>query len=78
MRGGVTVRSAACGTTARNTTTTAKKGWGKKNETEQCKNRDSLISPSDPQASTTLSGGCPPIEYFMSKTNTLLGFGGQE
>ncbi|MCK9302576.1 MAG: hypothetical protein PHU62_01620 [Bacteroidales bacterium] len=61
MRGGVTVRSAACGTTARNTTTTAKKGEAK-NETEQCKNRDSPISPSDPQASTTISGGCPLFE----------------
>jgi hypothetical protein len=46
------------GTTKANTAKTAEKG-GQKNETEHCRNRDSPISPSDPQASTTISGGCP-------------------
>ena len=36
-----------------------KKGGSKRNETEHCKKRDSPISPSDPQASTTISGDCP-------------------
>ena len=57
-----------------NTTTTAKKG-GQKNETEHRKNRDSPISPSDPQASKTISGGCPPIK---NKKILVGGFGGQE
>jgi hypothetical protein len=30
MCGGVNVRSVACGTTEKNTTTTAEKGWAKK------------------------------------------------
>jgi hypothetical protein len=38
------------------------KGWEQKNETEHCKKRDSPISPSDPQASTTISGGCPLLK----------------
>jgi hypothetical protein len=46
------------GMTKGNTAKTAEKG-GQKNETERCKKRDSPISPSDPQASTTISGGCP-------------------
>lgn len=34
---------------------------GQKNGTEQCKKYDSPISLSDPQASTTISGGLPPL-----------------
>jgi hypothetical protein len=49
------------GMTGANTAKTAEKG-GQKNETEHCKKRDSPISPSDPQASTTISGGCPLIK----------------
>jgi hypothetical protein len=48
----------------------------KKNETEHCKNRDSPISPNDPQASKTMSGGCPLFKIIMSEANTLLGFKG--
>ena len=57
-----------------NTTTTAEKG-GTKNETEHCKKRDSPISPSDPQASTTISGGCPLTKNWSVATS-LLGFKG--
>ncbi len=53
------------------------KGWDKKNGTEQCKNYDSPISPSDQQASTTISGGCTPFIHF-ERSETLLGFGVQE
>jgi hypothetical protein len=35
---------------------------GQKNGTEQCKKRDSPISPSNPQASTTISDGCPLLK----------------
>jgi len=58
-----------------NTTTTAKKGWEQKNETEHCKKRDSPIRPSDPQASTTISGGCPLMKNWSVATS-LLGFKG--
>ena len=34
---------------------------GQKNGTEQCKNYDSPISLSDPQASITISGDLPPL-----------------
>jgi hypothetical protein len=61
-----------------NTTTTIKKGWEQKNETKQCKKRDSPISPSDPQASNNTSGDCTPYYNFVSFANTLLGFGVQE
>jgi hypothetical protein len=59
-----------------NTAKTAEKG-GQKNETEHCKKRDSPISPSDPQASTTISGGCPQINN-VSVANNLIGVWGQE
>jgi hypothetical protein len=46
-----------------NTTATAKKGWGQKNEMEQCKKRDCPISPSDPQASTNTAAAAPHIIF---------------
>jgi hypothetical protein len=57
-----------------NTAKTTEKGW--ELNAGNCKNCDSPISPSDPQASKTISGGFPH-EKIMSKANTLLGFWGQ-